>query len=136
MKIKLIPFNESMRAPERAHYNDAGADVFAPADVYIPRGQTVKVPLGFGVEIPDGYMGCLYSRSSLSAQGVACEMPPIDSGYRGEIHAVLTNHGQELQKLKKGSKIGQLVIHPIAVPDFTLDLGDERESGAFGSTGA
>ena len=136
MKIKLIKFDDNLQPPKRAHYNDAGADIFAPADVYIPKGQTVKVPLGFGVEIPNGYMGCIYSRSSLSAKGLACEMPPIDSGYRGEIHAVITNHTSEMQKLEKGSRIGQLVIHPIAVPDFVDNYESERGGGAFGSTGA
>lgn len=136
MKIKLIRFDKDARPPERAHYNDAGADLFAPAAVYIPKGKTVKIPLGFGLEIPDGYMGCVYSRSSLSSVGIVCEMPPIDSGYRGEIHAVITNHTQEMQKLEAGSKIGQLVIHPVILVEFTEDLGKTRGDGGFGSTGA
>ena len=136
MKIKLIRFNDNLKAPERGHYNDAGLDVFAPADVYIPKGKTVAVPLGFGLVLPDGYMGCLYSKSGLSVKGVVCEMPPIDSGYRGEVHAIITNHSLEMQKFEKGAKIGQLVIHPIVIPDLVDELDDERDAGAFGSTGA
>ena len=82
MKIKLIDFNGP--APVRAHDNDAGADVFSPRDQTIYPGQVYKLPLGFGLELPDGYVGYIFPRSSLSARGIVCELPPIDSGYRGE----------------------------------------------------
>ena len=85
MKIKLIDFNGP--APVRAHDNDAGADVFSPRDQTIYPGQVYKLPLGFGLELPDGYVGYIFPRSSLSARGIVCELPPIDSGYRGEVHA-------------------------------------------------
>lgn len=136
MKIKMIIFNKEVIPPVRKHYNDAGADVYAMEDVYIKKGHTAKIPLGFGVEIPDGYMGCIYTRSSMAARGLACEMPPIDSGYRGEIHCMVTNHTHEMVKLSEGERIGQLVIQPIVYADFVEELGDERKSGAFGSTGA
>ena len=86
MKIKLIDFNGP--APVRAHDNDAGADVFSPRDQTIYPGQVYKLPLGFGLELPDGYVGYIFPRSSLSARGIVCELPPIDSGYRGEVHAI------------------------------------------------
>ena len=80
MKIKLIDFNGP--APVRAHDNDAGADVFSPRNQTIYPGQVYKLPLGFGLELPDGYVGYIFPRSSLSARGIVCELPPIDSGYR------------------------------------------------------
>jgi dUTPase len=43
--------------------------------------------LGFGLIIPDGFAGYVFPRSSMAAKGLVCELPPIDSGYRGEIHA-------------------------------------------------
>lgn len=134
MKIKLIPFGAE-HAPKRGHYNDAGADVFAVQDTWIGPGETVSLGLGFGVEIPDGFMGLLFSRSSLAAKGVACEMPPIDGGYRGEIHAVLTNHRNLEYCVRKGDRIGQLVVLPVIYADFVDELGEERKAGAFGSTG-
>ena len=67
MKIKLIDFNGP--APVRAHDNDAGADVFSPRDQTIYPGQVYKLPLGFGLELPDGYVGYIFPRSSLSARG-------------------------------------------------------------------
>ena len=72
MKIKLIDFNGP--APVRAHDNDAGADVFSPRDQTIYPGQVYKLPLGFGLELPDGYVGYIFPRSSLSARGIVCEL--------------------------------------------------------------
>lgn len=135
MKIKIIKFPDFYQKPNRAHYNDAGADVCAPRNVSIARGTTKKIGLGFGVEIPDGYTGFIFPRSGLSAKGIVCELPPIDSGYRGEVHAVISNHSGEFYQIKKGDRIGQLVIIPCVLAEFTDTLGEERGVGNFGSTG-
>lgn len=133
MKIKLIDFDG--QAPVRAHDNDAGADVFSPRDQTIYPGQIYKLPLGFGLELPDGLVGFIFPRSSLSQRGIVCELPPIDSGYRGEVHAIVSNVGNDGYDIKKGDRIGQLVIMPVVTPAFTYEKSAERESGAFGSTG-
>lgn len=133
MKIKLIDFHGS--APIRTHDNDAGADVFSPRDQTIYPGQVYKLPLGFGLELPDGYAGFIFPRSGLSARGIVCELPPIDSSYRGEIHAIISNVGNDGYDIKKGDRIGQLVILPIAIPDFTYEALTVRGEGAFGSSG-
>ena len=134
MKVKMIPFGAD-KAPVRGHYNDAGADVFALKDVLVPAGATVNIGLGFGIEVPDGMMAVVFSRSSMAAKGVACEMPPIDSGYRGEIHAIMTNHSDRPYQINRGDKIGQLVVMPVIYVEYVDELGDERKTGAFGSTG-
>lgn len=133
MKIQLINFNG--HAPVRAHDNDAGADVFAPKDQIIVPGQIYKLPLGFGLMLPDGMVGYIFPRSSLSAEGVVCELPPIDSGYRGEVHAIISNVGNRAYEIKKGDRIGQLVIMPVIIPEFTYEESAERGTGAFGSSG-
>lgn len=137
MKIKLIDYGvKAGQIPVRKHYNDAGADVYAGMNYVIPRNSSVKVPLGFGVEIPDGCTGFIFPRSGLCSKGLTCELPPIDSGYRGEIHAVMTNCTENAIPIKAGDRIGQLVILPVVLADFVWALGDERGTGAFGSTGA
>ena len=137
MKIKIIDFGAVSEnfIPLRAHYNDAGADVYACRSVTLRPGTTYKMPLGFGVEIPDGYVGFVFPRSGLSAKGINCLLPPIDSGYRGEIHAMLSNVGEMSRRIEAGDRIGQLVILPCMIPDFVLDLGEERGKDAFGSSG-
>ena len=107
MKIKIIDFGlpENHR-PLRSHANDAGADVYMPFDCTLEPGGIAKIPLGFGLEVPDGYAAYVFPRSSLAAKGVVCELPPVDSGYRGEIHAIVSNVGNEARTLPKDSKIG------------------------------
>lgn len=134
MQIKLIDFGYTW-PPMRAHYNDAGADVYAQYDQVVMPGETVKMSLGYGLELPDGYVGFVFPRSSLAAKGIICELPPIDSGYKGEIHAVITNHSDGVYKINKGDRVGQLVILPVIIPTFTNQLSEERADSAFGSTG-
>ena len=74
--------------------------------------------------MPDGYAAYVFPRSSLAAKGVVCELPPVDSGYRGEIHAIASNVGNEAQILAKDSRIGQLIIMPVVIADFVNDLAD------------
>ena len=133
MKIQWIDFGG--KSPERAHANDAGADVFSPRNEVICPGQICKMPLGFGLRIPDGFAGYIFPRSGLSAQGIVCELPPIDSGYTGEVHAIISNVSKKEYEIKAGDKIGQLVIMPVLIPEFTFEEWKERGTGAFGSTG-
>ena len=133
MKIQLIDLGGRM--PERAHDNDAGADVFAPDDEAISPGDILKIPLGFGLKIPNGFAGYIFPRSGLSAKGIVCELPPVDSGYTGEVHAIVSNVGSCEYQIKAGYKIGQLVIMPVLIPEFTFETLEKRGTDAFGSTG-
>lgn len=135
MKIKLIKFREDLIEPSRRHYNDAGADLYSTQNIIIKPSQTVKIPLGFGLELPDGMMACIYPRSSLVAKGLISHIPPVDSGYRGEIHAILTNLSDEEINVNQGDRIAQLIVTPVHIINFVTELGDERNKGAFGSTG-
>lgn len=134
MKIKVIDFGYK-NLPKRAHANDAGADVYAMKDTTVWPHTTKRIPLGLGLELPDGYMACVYPRSGLSVRGIVCELPPIDSDYRGEVHAIVSNLGDEPFEIDSGDRIGQLVVTPVVIADFVEELGAERGSGAFGSTG-
>ena len=138
MKVKVIDFGYE-NLPFRAHENDAGADVrvcFHDKDKYIilPH-ETVKVPLGMGLVLPDGYAAYVFPRSGLASKGITCELPPIDSGYRGEIHAIVHNGSDEDYLLCNGDRIGQLVITPVVIAEFITDDIKERGTGGFGSTG-
>lgn len=136
MKIKLIDFGLTPgHNPLRVHENDAGADVYMPYDCTLQPGEIVKVPLGFGLILPDGYAGFVFPRSSMAEKGLTCELPPVDSGYRGEIHAIISNVSNKVQTIHKETRVGQLVITPIIIADFVFDLGQERGTDAFGSSG-
>ena len=73
MKIKLIDFGvPEDRRPFRPHGNDAGADVYMPYDCTLQPGEIAKVPLGFGIEVPDGYAGYVFPRTSMAVKGLVC----------------------------------------------------------------
>lgn len=135
MKIELIRFKGYERPPKRQFDNDAGADVYLNESYGILPHHTIRIPLGFGLKLPDGVMACVYPRSSLAADGVVCQIPPIDSGYRGEIYAIVTNTSDVAASVAKGTRIGQLVVLPVIYADFVDRLNKARGSGAFGSTG-
>lgn len=138
MKIQVIDFGYE-KLPLRAHDNDAGADVHAcfhdKEFAIIWPHETVRVPLGLGLCLPDGYAAFVFPRSGLSSKSITCELPPIDSGYRGEIHAIVHNGSEDKVRINNGDRIGQLVVVPIVVADFVTEKGEERGTGAFGSTG-
>ena len=63
MKIKLIDFGlEKDHYPFRPHENDAGADVYMPYNYTLKPGEIARIPLGFGLMIPDGYIVVQLSR--------------------------------------------------------------------------
>lgn len=134
MKVK-IHLLDGGAMPARQHYNDAGADVYTTVGVTLKPHETRRIPLGFSLELPDGFMACVFPRSGKSCEGLVCELPPIDSGYTGEVHAIVTNLTDKLQKVVGGTRVGQLVIMPVVLADFVEDLGDERGDNGFGSTG-
>ncbi len=135
MKVKVIKFKDNVKLPQRSHYNDAGADVFLLDDLIIPAHTTAKVPLGFGICLPDGFQCNVYPRSGLASKGIISQIPPIDSGYTGEIHAIVTNTTDYEKEFKAEDKIAQLVVTPIILVDFTdEELGEERGANGFGST--
>ncbi len=128
--------------PERAHPGDAGADLFAAADVELGPGQRAVVPTGIAIALPDGYAAFVHPRSGLAARhGVTIVNAPgtVDAGYRGEIRVTLLNTDTESPvRFQRGDRIAQLVIQRVERPVFhevERLPGSARGEGGFGSTG-
>lgn len=127
-------------APKKAHPEDAGFDLLAPKSFMIRAGQTVDVPLGIAVQIPEGYFGLICNKSGLSfRECIRTETGIIDSGYTGMVHVLLTNFGYRDKHFNAGDKISQMVVCKIH-PDNEIELVDklsetERGTNGFGSTG-
>ncbi len=134
MNIKVIKF-DNYKEPDRAHYNDSGADVFAAEEVIIPPYSVRAIKTGVGIILPDGYDAVIHCKSGLSKNGLWASNAPIDAGYRGEIHAIIHNTTEDSFLIKQGQKIGQLVVRPVIYATFVDELSEEREDNAFGSTG-
>ena len=134
MKIKLIDFGYK-KAPERKHYNDTGADVYVQGNYEIPSGQTVVIPCGFGIDLPNGYNAHFQTRTSIAKKGLFVQQCAIDAGYKGELHMIVTNLSNDYHIVHDGDRLAYLEVYPIVYANFVTDLGDERGDGAFGSTG-
>jgi dUTP pyrophosphatase len=103
-------------------------------------GEIRKIPTGLFVEIPRGYEGQVRARSGLSLEGLALPNAPgtIDSDYRGEICVIVTCLASTPLVIRRGMRIAQLVICPVARAIFEVRdvLSDTtRGRGGFGSTG-
>lgn len=135
IKIQLDP---GAYVPQRAHQTDAGLDLLSPIDINILPGMREIIDTGVHVQIPDGYVGLLTSKSGLMANHGILNTGTIDSGYRGSLKAVLFNLGEDVLEIRKGMKVTQLVLFPIITPEIEIvnELdGSERGNGGFGSTG-
>ncbi|MBR2937550.1 MAG: dUTP diphosphatase [Oscillospiraceae bacterium] len=142
-KIRVKKLKEKAILPTYGSIEAAGADLYACLDenITIGPGESVFVPTGLAMEIPQGYAGFIYARSGLACKrglAPANKVGVVDSDYRGEFMVVLHNHGNMPQEIAHGERIAQLVITPVFTPGFTevTELADtDRSDGGFGSTG-
>jgi dUTP pyrophosphatase len=124
--------------PTRAHADDAGMDLYCLEDVSLAAQSGLVTRTGIALAIPQGYVGMVADRSSMAKRGIKTAGGIIDAGYRGEIHIVLRNISAEEIHFKRGERIAQLLIIPIATPAIQeVSSLDETARGAkgFGSTG-
>ncbi|WP_366553866.1 dUTP diphosphatase [Aquibaculum sediminis] len=141
--IRRLPHAADLPLPEAATADSAGLDLLAAveAPLTIEAGAWQAVPTGLAIALPPGTEGQVRPRSGLALKhGITLLNAPgtIDADYRGEIKAVLINHGQEAFRIERGMRIAQLVVArylPVQWQEVA-DLEDTlRGSGGFGSTG-
>ena len=124
--------------PEFAHKTDAGADLRNPICATVPARGSIVIDTGVHVEIPEGYVGMLKSKSGLNVKHDLIGTGTIDSVYSGSIRVKLYNLGGTDYQIQHGDKIIQLVIMPCVYCEFTQVekfAETERGTGGFGSTG-
>ena len=135
MKVVL---DTGAKMPTRAHPYDAGLDLYAMEDGYIRCNHSRTFDTGVHVQIPEGYVGYIKSKSGLMVNHGITTTGTIDAHYTGPIKVCLFNNGGSKYEVKAGDKIAQLVIHPVLLPHLELvDSLEEtdRGDGGFGSTG-
>ena len=147
--VKVIKMNKILKImtdgqiPSYQTSGSCGIDLYCSndEDIIIEPGDMKKINTGLRVQIPQGFFGAVYPRSSTGVKRqlmLANTVGVIDSDYRGEIMIFMYNYGNDPQVIKNGDRIAQLVIQPYEKCELvqveSLDETDRGESG-FGSTG-
>src|SRR6185437_10967306 len=136
--IRILRVNSQAVLPTRTHADDAGLDLYNLEDFHLEPGEGRAVKTGIALALPKGYVGLVADRSSLGKRGLKTAGGVIDAGYRGEIHIVLWNISRDVFELKRGERLAQLMIIPIATPAVEeVSSLEETARGAkgFGSSG-
>lgn len=140
VRVRIKRLNENAVIPAYAKSGDAGMDLVATSMEEVSPTQ-VKFGTGLAMEIPYGYVGLIFPRSSIFKAGLSLSnaVGVIDSGYRGEIMAVFNKKFPGSQTTYKvGDRIAQIMIIPYPKVMFaeSEDISEsERGTGGFGSTG-
>ena len=140
MQIKIKKLHNNAVIPQYAKAGDAGMDLVA-TEVVDGYGFSVTYGTGLAMEIPEGYVGLVFPRSSIRKYDISLTncVGVIDSGYRGEIQATFRKEaGIPSKRYEVGDKIAQMIILPYPSIEFmeVEELSNtERGTGGFGSTG-
>ena len=143
MKLRIKKLDDRAILPTYGTAQAAGADLYVLLDeaVTIAPGQTVMLPTGLAIAVPEGYAGLIFARSGMASKrhlAPANKVGVIDADYRGPLMVALHNHGSVPQTVEPGERVAQLAIVPVLMPEMELveELEDtERGVGGFGSTG-
>ena len=136
-----LPYGEGLELPSYATSGSAGLDLRAAEATTLKSGARYLMPTGVAIAVPPQHEAQVRPRSGLAVKhGITVLNTPgtIDEDYRGEIKVPLINHGQEDFMIRRGDRIAQMIIAPIAharlIEVTTLDETTRGESG-FGSSG-
>jgi dUTP pyrophosphatase len=143
--ITRLPHGADLPLPAYETAQAAGMDLRAavPEDepLVLRPGSRFAVPTGLAFALPPGFEGQVRPRSGLAFKhGVTCLNSPgtVDADYRGEVKVILINHGEEDFVIRRGERIGQLIVAPVVQAVWAeVESLDEtvRGAGGFGSTG-
>jgi len=142
LTIRII--NQSVNPlPAYATDGSSGMDLRASleADIELAPLHRCLVPTGLFLEIPAGYEAQVRPRSGLAIkQGITCLNTPgtIDADYRGEIKVILVNLSAEVQPIRHGDRIAQMVFQKVEKVNWmpVSEITEtERNAGGFGHTG-
>lgn len=134
MQAKFKRLHPHAKVPAHGRPGDAGLDVCAIQDNTIGPRQRMLIPLGFAMEIPEGYVALVWDRSGMASKhGIHSLAGVIDSTYRGEVKVVLYNTTDEPYGIKAGDKVAQMVIQKHESVKFTeVDELSDTERGEQG----
>ena len=141
--VRRIDGSSDLPLPAHATPGSSGLDLRAciPEPLVLPPGGRCLVGTGIAVALPPGWEAQIRPRSGLAANhGVTLLNTPgtVDSDYRGEIRLVVVNLGEAPFTIRRGDRIGQMVvakITPVVLEEVVELPSTRRETGGFGHTG-
>jgi dUTP pyrophosphatase len=148
VRVPIMRFahGKDLPLPEYASPEAAGFDLRAATEaegpISLPPGERRAIATGVAIALPRGYEAQVRARSGMALEhGITCLNSPgtIDSDYRGEIKVILINLGQASFTIRRGDRIAQLVIAPVARAQW-LEMQNLSETArgthGFGSSGS
>ena len=147
IRFKKFPHYGELPLPKYHTDGSSGMDLRAAIEssVNIGSGQKVIIPCGIAIELSPGFEGQIRGRSGLAAKHwitVLNSPGTVDNDFRGELQVILINHGPKAYLVRRGDRIAQLVICPVAKATsvWVMPEGQEltptaRDMGGHGSTG-
>jgi len=141
LKLKIKKLQPNAVIPSYATAGDAGLDLTAVSK--IPTQRYIQYGTGLAMEIPEGHVGLLFPRSSVSKVDLILAncVGVVDAPYRGEVMLRFKRHTNEMGEFidyQIGEKVAQLIIipRPLVIPEEVEELSDtQRGEGGFGHTG-
>lgn len=151
INFKLL--DSRAKPPTKAHLEDAAWDLYALEDTYLFSGAPKIIRTGVAFEMPPGFHGMVWDRSSMGAKGIHVLGGLIDQPYTGEVKVILTNLNdyskikaespgrvinEARHEIKAGDKIAQIVFTrlPVTYLHEKEELGESsRGEKGFGSSG-
>lgn len=141
VKIKML--SDKAVCPEYATDGSLGMDLSAAIEepITLKAGERALIPLGFAIQIPDGWGAFVFPRSGLSfKKGITMcnSVGVIDTDYTGEVKVATVNISDTDYVINPGDRIAQLVFLPVEKAQLIISdsLDDtDRGAGGFGSTG-
>jgi dUTP pyrophosphatase len=145
LRIMRLPHAAGLALPAYQSAHAAGLDLVAAVPAGVPLviapGSRAAIPTGLAFALPPGVEGQIRPRSGLALQhGVTVLNSPgtLDPDYRGEVHVILANFGNDQFPVRRGTRIAQLVVSAtVRATICEVSVLDEttRGVGGFGSTG-
>ena len=141
IEVKYPVGNNSKHAkePKKATSGSAGYNFFAADEKKLLPRCVTPITIELKMEIPCGYFGKLYPRSSLFKNYfVSCDTGVIDSDFRGTVLILMTSNSKDPILIKAGQRIAQIVFHKkeeVMFKKVGCLSSSERGAGGFGSTG-
>ena len=136
MKIKIKKLHPDAKMPKRGTKYAAGFDLYAAEEFDAPifEEQTVRIQTGLAFEIPEGYVGVVYSRSSTALKGLIITPLLVD----GPVYITVKNASGRPYIVHNGDRIAQMRIEKLVDTEFEWadELSEtDRGEGGYGSTG-